>query len=41
MTLRVKLTLLLGALVCANATVWGAKTFLAGALDPILKALGG
>jgi hypothetical protein len=39
-TVRLKLTLLLGALICANAAVWGAKTLLTGALDPILRALG-
>lgn len=35
-----KLTLLMGALICANLAVWGAKQMFAGALDPILKALG-
>lgn len=40
MTVRMKLTLLMGALVCANLAVWGAKTILAGLYDPILRALG-
>ena len=40
MTVRVKLTLLLGALVSLNVAVWGAKQVLTGGLDPILKALG-
>jgi hypothetical protein len=40
MTVRLKLALILGALVSANLAVYGAKTLLSGALDPILKALG-
>jgi hypothetical protein len=40
MTVRLKLTLILAALVSANLAVYGAKVLLAGALDPILKALG-
>jgi hypothetical protein len=36
----VKLALLMGALVCANLAVYGAKQMLAGLYDPILKALG-
>jgi hypothetical protein len=40
MTVRTKLTLLLGALACANLAIYGAKVLLAGALDPIIKALG-
>jgi hypothetical protein len=39
-TVRMKLTLLLGALVSLNVAIWEAKQMLAGALDPILKALG-
>lgn len=40
MTVRVKLSLLLAALVCANAAVWGAKQILAGLYDPILRSVG-
>lgn len=40
MTARMKLGLIMGALVCANLMVWGARTLLAGAIDPILKGLG-
>lgn len=40
MTVRLKLTLLMGALVCANVAVWGAKQILSGLYDPILRGLG-
>jgi hypothetical protein len=39
-TARTKVHLVLGAFVCLNLAVWGAKQILAGAFDPILKALG-
>jgi hypothetical protein len=39
-TVRMKLTLLMGALVCANLAIWGAKQMLGLAIDPILKVLG-
>lgn len=35
-----KLGLLMGALVCANLAVWGAKQILSGLFDPIIRALG-
>jgi len=37
---RVKLSLLIGAFVCANVAVWGAKTLITALFDPILRALG-
>jgi len=40
MTVRMKLTLIMGALVFANLAIWGAKQLLLGAFDPILRALG-
>ena len=40
MSVRLKLSLLMGAVVCANLAVWGAKQLLAGAIDPILRAVG-
>lgn len=40
MTVRMKLTLVLGALVSLNIAVWGAKQVLAGIYDPILRAVG-
>jgi hypothetical protein len=38
--MRLKLSLLMGALVLANVAIWGAKNLFAGAFDPILRALG-
>lgn len=40
MSVRMKLTLILGALVSLNIAIWGAKQMLAGAIDPILRGLG-
>jgi hypothetical protein len=40
MTVRLKLALVLGALVSANLAVYGAKVLLSGALEPLIKALG-
>jgi len=40
-TVRMKLTLLLGAVVSAEIAIWGLKQMLNGSLDPILKALHG
>jgi len=41
MTAATKVKFLIAAFACLNLAVWGAKQMLAGALDPILKALGG
>jgi hypothetical protein len=40
MTVRLKLALVLGALVSLNLVVYSAKVLLSGSLDPIIKALG-
>lgn len=40
MSALTKVKLLIAALVCANAAVWGAKQILAGLYDPILRSLG-
>ena len=40
MTARVKVQLLLAAVVFLNLAIWGAKTAMAGLYDPILKAVG-
>jgi hypothetical protein len=40
MSARMKLNLLVAAFVCANLAIWGVKHVLAGALDPVLRALG-
>lgn len=40
MTVRLKLALILGALVFFNLAIWGAKTILAGAVEPVLRSLG-
>jgi hypothetical protein len=37
---RLKLTLILGALVSANLAIYGAKHILSGLYDPIIRALG-
>lgn len=39
-TVRLKLWLIIGALVSANVAVWGAKQVLAGAFDPVIRSLG-
>jgi hypothetical protein len=38
--MRLKLSLLMGALVLANVAIWGGKQIVAGLYDPILRALG-
>jgi hypothetical protein len=40
MTARLKITLILGALVAANLAIYGAKQILSGLYDPIIRALG-
>ena len=40
MTVRMKLTLILGALVSANLAIYGARVLFSASIDPILRALG-
>lgn len=41
MTVRMKLTLLLGALVSLNLAVYGARHLLGVMYEPIIRSLGG
>lgn len=40
MTVRMKLSLLMGALIAANLAIYGAREILGALYDPVIRAVG-